>query len=108
LTTALHEIGVAAKMPARHHADMTHSTMLRISGIAFGLLLTACAGAGPGLTGNDTGGIIPYANFDRPQAMAMATGHCARYGKLAKATGVDARYGGYYSFSCVIDRRVRE
>jgi hypothetical protein len=90
---------------------MTHSTMLRIFGLSLGLslglLLTACAGAGPGLTGNDTGGIIPYANFDRPQAMAMASDHCARYGKLAKATGVDARYGGYYSFSCVIDRRVQ-
>jgi hypothetical protein len=71
------------------------------------LPLAACAGPGPGLTGNDTGGIIPYANFTRAEAMAMARDHCARYGMLAKAVAVDARYGGYYSFSCVIDRRQR-
>ena len=72
------------------------------------LLLAACAGPGPGLTGNDTGGIIPYANVSQQDAMAMAGAHCGSYGKLAKGTGVDPRYGGYYSFSCVIDRRVRE
>jgi hypothetical protein len=82
--------------------------MLRLFGIPFALLLTACAGPGPGLTGNDTGGIIPYASFSKPEAMAMANDHCERWGKLAKATGVDPRYGGYYSFSCVIDRRVRD
>jgi hypothetical protein len=81
--------------------------MLRLTCIPALLLLTACAGPGPGLTGNDTGGIIPYANVSKPDAMAMAGEHCARYGKLAKGTGVDARYGGYYSFSCVFDRRQR-
>jgi hypothetical protein len=70
-------------------------------------LLAACAGPGPGLPGNDTGGIIPYANFSQSEAMAMAGEHCGRYGKLAKGTGVDPQYGGYYSFSCVIDRRQR-
>lgn len=69
--------------------------------------LSACAGPGPGLTGNDTGGIIPYANFSGAEAQAMASQHCASYGKIARATGVDPRYGGYYSFSCVIDRRQR-
>jgi hypothetical protein len=29
------------------------------------------------------------------------------YGKLAHARSVDPRYGGYYSFSCVFDRRTR-
>jgi hypothetical protein len=87
---------------------MKHSTILRILGVSFALLLAGCAGPGPGLTGNDTGGIIPYANFSRPEAMAMARDHCARWGKIARATGVDARYGGYYSFACVIDRRVRD
>ncbi len=81
--------------------------MLRLICVPALLLLTACAGRGPGLTGNDTGGIIPYANFSKAESMAMARDHCARYGMLAKGTGVDPRYGGYYSFSCVIDRRVR-
>lgn len=81
--------------------------MFRLICVPALLLLAACAGPGPGLTGNDTGGIIPYANFSQPDAMAMAGDHCARYGKLARGKGVDPRYGGYYSFSCVIDRRQR-
>lgn len=69
------------------------------------LMLAACAGPGPGLTGNDTGGIVPYASVTRAQAMAMASDHCAQYGKVAYATAVHPRYGGYYSFSCRRDRR---
>lgn len=64
------------------------------------LLLSGC-GTGPGLTGNDTGGIIPYANYDRTAATEMAAAHCARFNKLTKATAVDPQYGGYYSFACV-------
>jgi hypothetical protein len=75
--------------------------------IAFALLLTACAGPGPGVTGNDTGGIIPYAPVEPLQARDLATDHCARYGKIAYARSVDRHYGGYYSFACVFDRRQR-
>jgi hypothetical protein len=70
-----------------------------------GLLLSACAGPGPGLTGNDTGGIISYASADPVQAKDWASAHCARYGKLPRATGVDPKYGGYYSFACMWDPR---
>ena len=69
--------------------------------IAFGVLLSGC-GVGPGLKGNDTGGIIPYAQVDPRTAQEMAAAHCAQFGRLPKATSVDARYGGYYSFSCVL------
>jgi len=64
------------------------------------LLLSGC-GTGPGLTGNDTGGIIPYANYDRAAATEMAAAHCARFNKVTKATAVDPQYGGYYSFACI-------
>lgn len=64
------------------------------------LLLTGC-GVGPGLTGNDTGGIIPYANYDRATATEMAAAHCAGFNKVTKATAVDPKYGGYYSFACI-------
>ncbi len=64
------------------------------------LLLSGC-GVGPGLTGNDTGGIIPYANYDRATATEMAAAHCAGFNKVTKATAVDPRYGGYYSFACI-------
>ena len=75
--------------------------MLRLICVPTLLLLTACAGPGPGLTGNDTGGIIPYANYDRAAATEMAAAHCARFNKLTKATAVDPQYGGYYSFACI-------
>jgi hypothetical protein len=68
------------------------------------LLLASCAGAGPGLTGNDTGGIIPYSPENRRVARDMAFEHCAHFGKRAFLTGVDARYGGYISFACRYDR----
>jgi hypothetical protein len=71
------------------------------------LTLWINVGPGPGVTGNDTGGIIPYASFSRLEARELATSHCAMYGKLAHARSVDARYGGYYSFACVFDRRTR-
>ena len=75
--------------------------------LASAVLLAGCAGPGPGVTGNDTGGIIPYANFTRAQARELGANHCAMYGKLAHGRSVDARYGGYYSFACVFDRRTR-
>jgi hypothetical protein len=73
--------------------------------IACGLLLAGCAGPGSGVTGNDTGGIIPYANADPAMARDMASTHCARYDKVARATGVDSHYGGYYSFACTWNPR---
>ena len=74
--------------------------------VAAALLLTACAGPGPGLTGNDTGGIIP-SSVSREPARSMAAEHCARYGKYPVATSLDRRYGGYYGFECRFDRRAR-
>ena len=42
----------------------------------------ASAGPGPGITGNDTGGIIPYSP-DRSASIAhIAADHCARWGRL--------------------------
>lgn len=75
--------------------------------VLMALLLAACAGPDSGLTGNDTGGIIPFSATSPEQARDMAIDHCARYDKIAVATGVDARDGGYYSFSCRFDRRRR-
>jgi hypothetical protein len=76
-----------------------------LASLAAVLLLCACAGPGPGVTGNDTGGIIPYANADPAAAREMARAHCAQYDKVPRATGVDRQYGGYYSFACMWDTR---
>jgi hypothetical protein len=65
-----------------------------------------CACGGPptvhgGLTGNDTGGIIQWTPENQAAARDMAGAHCAHYGKYARITSVNARYGDYIGFVCV-------
>jgi hypothetical protein len=54
----------------------------------------------PAFKGNDTGGIIAYTLATQTDARQLAVAHCASYGKVVKFLAVDARYGGYLSFSC--------
>ncbi len=54
----------------------------------------------PAFKGNDTGGIIAYSLAQTTDARQLAVDHCASYGKVVKFLAVDARYGGYLSFSC--------
>ena len=78
--------------------------------IALGIVLAASAaalasgaeftGPGPGITGNDTGGIFPYSPADEGSFQLIADGHCARYGRMAKVTSVHHLYGDYISFVC--------
>jgi len=68
------------------------------------LSLAACGGpptVHAGLTGNDTGGIIQWTAENQLAAKEMAGAHCARYGKVARITSVNARYGDYIGFVCV-------
>jgi hypothetical protein len=85
--------------------------------IALALLLPGAArstlsaeifvGPGPGLTGNDTGGIIAYSpNLGRGIYRAMATDWCARWGRLSYVTSVHRKYGDYVSFVCMDRPRV--
>ena len=74
------------------------------------LTLAACAGPGPGVTGNDLGGIIPYptvaaqsqgsATSDREVVRAMAADHCARYNERAVNITIRRQYGQYAVFDC--------
>jgi hypothetical protein len=57
-------------------------------------------GTGPGITGNDTGGIFPYSPADEDTFQQIADGHCSRYGRMAKVTSVHRIYGDYVSFVC--------
>jgi hypothetical protein len=68
----------------------------------FGLLAGTPARADtvPPFKGNDTGGIIAYSLVGQTDIKALAVGHCARYGKVAKFLSVQASYGGYISFAC--------
>jgi hypothetical protein len=76
---------------------------LTIVVLAATTVLAAC-GIGPGVTGNDTGGIINWTPEHQRAARDMAAQHCARYGKIARITRSYARYGQYISFECRFPR----
>jgi hypothetical protein len=59
------------------------------------------AGPGPGITGNDTGGIIPYSPAVARIYPQMAAAHCARWHRLSHVTSVHRIYGDYISFVCI-------
>jgi hypothetical protein len=62
-------------------------------------------GPNPGVTGNDTGGIIqwdPTVNFSYKE---IAVTHCARWSRYAGISSVHRIYGDYIGFTCVYDRR---
>ncbi|MGH6665531.1 MAG: hypothetical protein ACREB2_11615 [Pseudolabrys sp.] len=69
--------------------------------------LACCTGPGPGLTGNDTGGIITWSPEHQQAARDWAGEQCARYGKYARITSIHRQYGDYIGFSCVFDPRKR-
>jgi hypothetical protein len=59
-------------------------------------------GPGPGLTGNDTGGIIVYTpDLRRGAYRFIAAEWCARWSRLSYVTSVHHRYGDYVSFVCI-------
>lgn len=64
-------------------------------------------GPGPGLTGNDTGGIITWSPEHQHVARPWAADHCAHYGKAARITSIRARYGDYIAFECYFPRHHR-
>lgn len=81
--------------------------MIRQSLIALALVMTASlagCGVGPGLTGNDSGGIINWTPENQAVWRDWAMQHCAYYGKVAKLEAIHARYGGYISFTCAFPR----
>ena len=60
---------------------------------------------GPGLTGNDTGGIIQWTPETDLIYRDIATAHCARWHRIASITSVHRAYGDYIGFVCRYDRR---
>ena len=58
------------------------------------------AGPGPGVTGNDIGGIFPYTPDVEALYPQIAADWCARWQRFAKVTSVTRVYGGYVGFVC--------
>ncbi len=63
------------------------------------------AGPGPGLTGNDTGGIIQWTPESERIYRDIAAAHCGRWNKFAGITSMRRMYGDYIGFRCIDDRR---
>jgi hypothetical protein len=89
-------------------------SMNRHVAIALGLLVLALlagspkalangaefAGPGPGVTGNDTGGIFPYTPNVDAVYQQIAEDWCARWQRFAKVTSIHRIYGDYVGFVC--------
>ena len=58
-------------------------------------------GPGPWITGNDTGGIIPYSPDLEGVYERIADDYCARWHRLSQITSVHRVYGDYISFVCI-------
>lgn len=76
-------------------------TGIYIAHVLVGLALSACSGPGRGVTGNDTGGIIPYSPAVEPIYRDLAAAHCARWHRLSHITSVHREYGDYIGFVCI-------
>jgi hypothetical protein len=70
-----------------------------------GAALAGVLGPGPGLTGNDTGGIIQWTPETDQIYREIAAAHCARWNRFAGITSVHRAYGDYIAFQCIYDRR---
>jgi hypothetical protein len=79
---------------------------LRMLALAGALLAGGCV-SWWGITGNDTGGIIPWSPESELAAPAMAAEHCARYGKVALFTSVGRTPGSFINFICTFTRNGR-
>jgi hypothetical protein len=64
-------------------------------------VLANLVGPGPGITGNDTGGIIPYSPDLEGTYKDIAASYCGRWGRLSHVTSVHRKYGDYISFVCI-------
>jgi hypothetical protein len=61
----------------------------------------ASPGPRPGITGNDTGGIIPYTPELEGAYSGIAADYCARWHRLSQITSKHRMYGDYVSFVCI-------
>jgi len=58
----------------------------------------------PGVTGNDSGGIIQWGPDAQYFYRDLAAYHCARFNKIAVISSIHRRYGDYAGFRCYFPR----
>jgi hypothetical protein len=99
---SLHPVRPGAENhPMRRHLPIVIALLFCFAGHA-AFAGAIFVGPPPGLTGNDTGGIISYSpNLDRAAYREIATDWCARWGRLSHVTSMHLVYGDYVSFVCI-------
>ncbi len=77
------------------------ATMAMALTVAAGVARATFTGPNPWITGNDTGGIIPYSPDIEGSYEQIAQNYCARWNRLSHVTSVHRVYGDYVSFVCI-------
>jgi hypothetical protein len=98
-------IASAAVMYAAAVGLLTAALILAALAFAPAAAHAGAAGPGPGVTGNDVGGIIQWAPGIGRSYREIAVEHCARYGAYAGISSLRHSYGNYIGFRCIYDRR---
>lgn len=83
----------------RYHAMWMTLAVALVLGA--GSVAMAGLGPGPWITGNNTGGIIPYSPAVEGVYRQMAADYCGSWGRLSHITSVHRRYGDYIGFVCI-------
>jgi hypothetical protein len=68
--------------------------------LMLGLSAASCVGPNAGVTGNDTGGIVPWSPENDRHAGEIADQHCAGYNKYGRVTSKVRQPGHYIAWSC--------
>jgi hypothetical protein len=85
----------------RRNALLLMALAIALIVAATGLARATFTGPDPWITGNDTGGIIPYSPDIEGSYEQMAQNYCARWNRLSHVTSVHRVYGDYVSFVCI-------
>jgi hypothetical protein len=74
--------------------------LLLSTALTLGLSAASCVGPNAGVTGNDTGGIVPWSPDNDRYAREIADQHCAGYSKYGRVTSKVRQPGNYIAWSC--------
>jgi hypothetical protein len=77
------------------------AALIGVLTLATSAAMAEISGPWPGIVGNDTGGMMPYAPNLEGLYPQIARGYCATWGRLSQVTSVHRRYGDYISFVCI-------
>ncbi len=98
-TLRLRKLGAGGRCDALESLDL--GCGIGVLTLGASAATAAISGPWPSITGNDTGGIIPYSADLEGLYPQIAGDYCATWGRLSHVTSVHRRYGDYISFVCI-------